>query len=329
MQPNRFDVKSQTQGRWRGLLASLGLNDRQLSGKSTECPICRNGPKSDRFRFDDKDGRGTWYCAACGAGDGVRLVEKIRGVDFKGALEILEPLCGSVRFEAPKAKGSDEILTEARDEMTTLWRSAMPLSGHCLASRYLRSRKLERLSWGSLVACVRFVEELPYFEEGGVKRMLPAMLAKYVAPDLKSAILHRTWLQEPGLKADVATPRKMWRGRVPEGGAVRLAPAAETMGVGEGLETCLSAADEAGVPVWSCLSADALVRFQPPPECKHLIIFGDNDSSFKGQYAAYGLAHRLVLAPADRRVTVEVRLPSYWDVGEKCDWNDLRQRGAA
>ncbi|NYY79755.1 hypothetical protein DMH17_06695 [Raoultella planticola] len=32
---------------------------------------------ADRFRFDDKEGRGTWFCNQCGAGDGLKLVEKV------------------------------------------------------------------------------------------------------------------------------------------------------------------------------------------------------------------------------------------------------------
>ena len=39
------------------------------------CPVCGG---SDRFRFDDKEGRGTWFCNQCGAGDGLKLVESVQ-----------------------------------------------------------------------------------------------------------------------------------------------------------------------------------------------------------------------------------------------------------
>jgi putative DNA primase/helicase len=322
----KFDVKSETQGRWRGILIALGLTDKQLSGKNTDCPLCQNGPKSDRFRFDNKDGRGTWICSACGAGDGVNLVEKLRCVDFKGALEILKPLTGSARFEAPKAKS---VAREAVcDEMASLWRRARPLTGDCLASRYLASRCIGRASWASLASCMRFVEELPYADDGGPRRYLPCLLSKFVAPDMRSAILHRTWLEEPGIKARVSKPRKMWRGSIPQGGAVRLSTPAETMGVAEGIETALSAEVMSSIPVWACLSAGALVHFQPPHECKFLIIFGDNDASFTGQYSAAGLAHRLSIMPPDKRIAVEIRTPIYCDTGEQADWNDVRRHDA-
>ena len=70
---DRIDVRTAAQGRWRDILQSLGMDERSLSGKHGPCPMC--GGK-DRFRFDDKDGRGTYFCSGCGAGDGVKLDRK-------------------------------------------------------------------------------------------------------------------------------------------------------------------------------------------------------------------------------------------------------------
>ncbi len=315
--PSRPNIHEVTQGRWRGILAAIGLNDRQLSGKHTECPICRNGAKSDAFRWDDKDGRGTWICSHCGAGTGVDLVMKVRGVDFKEACRIIEPLAGVAPFRAPKAKVEDPCATS--DQMTALWVRARLLNGYCLASRYLANRGIVRSTWPS---SLRFIDELPYSEGGAVKRYLPAMLAKFAAPDGKSAMLHRTWLSEPGEKADVEPCRKMYPGKIPEGGAVRLGPALETMGIAEGVETALAASQIHGIPVWAATSAGELVKFRPPVECRNLIVFGDNDPSWTGQLAVYSLARRLAAVPLEQRIAVEVRLPAYWDRGEKEDWND-------
>ena len=317
MQPNRrFDAKD-AQGRWRGILSALGLSTKQLGGKHVECPICQGGPESDSFRLDDKDGRGTWICSHCGAGDGWQLVQRMRGVDFKGAVEIVAPLAGHVAFEAPKAKV--HTTEETRDQMTALWWRARPLDGHDLASRYLRARGIDRQSWP---AALRVIDELPWAEDG-VKAILPAMLAKFSAPDGRSALLHRTWLQEPGVKADIDPCRKFFRGSIPAGGAVRLSMVAETMGVAEGIETALAASEMAQVPVWAACSAGELVKFNPPEQCRHLIIFGDQDASFTGQLAAYSLARKIVAAPLEKRIGVEVRLPQISDRGEKLDWNDV------
>jgi putative DNA primase/helicase len=57
-----------------------------------------------------------------------------------------------------------------------------------------------------------------------------------------------------------------------------------------------------------------LENFQPPPETKHLILFGDNDASGVGQRAAYALASRL--AP---KMRVDVKTPDE----PNTDWNDV------
>ena len=55
------------------------MDEKALSGKHGPCPLCGG---RDRFRFDDKDGRGTYFCSGCGAGDGVRLAMGITGLSF-------------------------------------------------------------------------------------------------------------------------------------------------------------------------------------------------------------------------------------------------------
>ncbi len=48
-------------GRWRDVLSNYGCNV-PSGNKHGSCPVC--GGK-DRFRFDDKQGRGTWFCSQC------------------------------------------------------------------------------------------------------------------------------------------------------------------------------------------------------------------------------------------------------------------------
>ncbi len=50
-------------GHWAKILPALGVNI--LKNRHQPCPVC--GGK-DRFRFDDQEGRGTWFCNQCGAG---------------------------------------------------------------------------------------------------------------------------------------------------------------------------------------------------------------------------------------------------------------------
>lgn len=77
-------------GHWPVLLTAMGI-DTPRGGKHGPCPIC--GGK-DRFRLDDKGGRGTWICNQCGAGDGLTLVSLVTGKTIKEAAELIAPLVG-------------------------------------------------------------------------------------------------------------------------------------------------------------------------------------------------------------------------------------------
>jgi hypothetical protein len=52
------------QHRWLDILTALGVPAKFLRNWHGPCPMC--GGK-DRFRFDDKDGKGTFFCNGCGA----------------------------------------------------------------------------------------------------------------------------------------------------------------------------------------------------------------------------------------------------------------------
>lgn len=84
------DVAAAATGYWPDLLAAVGI-DTPRGGKHGPCPTC--GGK-DRFRLDNKGGRGTWICNQCGAGDGLALVGLVTGKPIKEAAELIAPLVG-------------------------------------------------------------------------------------------------------------------------------------------------------------------------------------------------------------------------------------------
>ena len=65
-------------GRWPKILIAHGISEQFLSGKHSACPLCCSG--TDRFRFDNKNGEGTFFCNQCGAGDGFNLLSKYLGI---------------------------------------------------------------------------------------------------------------------------------------------------------------------------------------------------------------------------------------------------------
>lgn len=314
-------IHRQAFGRWKSVLMQLGVDPKFLRDNRSEqhcpCPMC--GGK-DRFRYTDFRNRGDWWCNSCGNGDGLDLLMGVKRLNLVEAIKLVETVIPTARVVARRE--SEATPEQQRMKMSELWGQALALDGNDIASRYLINRFVippER------PGALRWVKSHPYWQDGAIVGYYPIMIAKYCAPDGRSAILHRTFLAEPGAKANVPAPRRMMPGSVPMGGAVRLFPAAETMGVAEGIETALAAARIHSLPVWAALSSGSLMKFEPPVECKYLLIFMDRDLSFDGGMAANTLANRLVKRKA--QVLCELRPPFEGDenpwAARKLDWADV------
>ena len=300
---DRLDVRTAAAGRWRSILTTLGMDDKALSGKHGPCPLCGG---RDRFRFDNKDGRGTYFCSGCGAGDGVRLAMGITGLSFKDAAREIERLAGVVQPVTGKPDRSDEDKLAA---LRRVWRESKPIQRGDEAERYLLGRGLRLYD---LPEAVRVHPGLRYQDDGETVGTYAAMLATVTAPDGRAVSLHRTYLQD-GHKAPVASPKKLAQGLALSGAAIRLTAVSRVLGIAEGIETSLAASELFGVPAWSCISAQGIESFEPPEGVREVIIFADNDENFAGQAAAYRAAHRLKL----KGFAVEVCIPQ-----EPGDWLD-------
>lgn len=79
--PTVTDIVNASKGRWPHILHNMGINVPE-NNKHGACPKC--GGK-DRFRFDDKNGKGTWFCNHCGNGDGLDLITLVTGKDIKSS----------------------------------------------------------------------------------------------------------------------------------------------------------------------------------------------------------------------------------------------------
>src|SRR5262245_52152034 len=92
-------------GRWREILPRLGIETRFLTNKHGPCPLC--GGK-DRYRFDDRDGEGTYFCGQCGAGTGLILLRKLHGWDHATACAEVDKIIGTDQpIFAPARKTDD------------------------------------------------------------------------------------------------------------------------------------------------------------------------------------------------------------------------------
>ena len=294
------------EGRWRQILPALGVPAKVLNGVHQACPSCGG---TDRFRFTDVRGHGDYFCSQCGAGKGLKLLCLIHGWDFKQAMTEVDAIIG--RLPPPRPK-REWVPTPAA--LRGVYGPSLPVAEGDPVATYLAARGIDYTPISP--KAVRFHPELKH--RGGGRH--PAMLAIYSDAKGKPATIHRTYITADGRKADVDPVRMFMPGPIATGGAIRLAPVGETLGIAEGVETACAAWQRFGYPVWATTSEVLLQRWLPPPEAKRIIIFGDNDTNFVGQDAAYSLARRLVHDAVKDKIDlqVEVRIPR--EAG--LDWAD-------
>jgi putative DNA primase/helicase len=295
------EAREIAKGRWREILPAFGVESRYLVNKHGPCPVCGG---ADRFRFDDRNQHGCYFCSQCGPGDGFTLIGQITGLPFHELAERVRQMLGeSNTYQGPS--GDIEELRQ-REKMKAVWEAAgSPKSGGAV-SAYLEDR----------VGCLWPSQELREAFYG----QYPMMVSRILDYNGQRAVnLHLTLLTYDGRKADLEVNKRVMKGKLPDGCAIRLGPEKAVMGVAEGIETAISAAIMFDMPVWACVNGTLLSKWMPPPKAEQITVFGDNDENFTGQSKAYHLANRLEVQ-YKRRVTVSI--PPV--VGQ--DWNDHHHR---
>ena len=96
------DIPALARGRWREILPALGIPAEFLANRHGPCPGC--GGK-DRYRFDDKDGRGTFVCGGGGdtlTGDGFDLLMHVHGWSRQEAFRAVKEYLGLASTLPPR-----------------------------------------------------------------------------------------------------------------------------------------------------------------------------------------------------------------------------------
>lgn len=272
-------------GMWKGILTALELPDSFLTGKHGPCPLCGG---TDRFRWDNQDGRGTYICNQCGAGDGMKLACEFTGKPFAEVAPKIDSILSNVKPDTPSRYVSRQ--GDRRGALRALYLQSQPVEPGDLVDRYLAKRNLDEIGYPK---ALRYVENLRD-GEGGTHPCMLAMVGRYSQP--KFDTIHRTFLKRDGSgKAEIPSPRKLMPGPVPDGASVMLSDWTESgpLGIAEGIETAMAASAIFDMPVWAAISSTMMTKWLPPPGCEEIVIFGDNDHKFGGQAAAYQLAQRL------------------------------------
>ena len=135
MKMNVTETVKQACGHWPRILPALGV--KVIKNRHQACPVCGG---SDRFRFDDKEGRGTWFCNQCGAGDGLKLVEKVFGMNASEAAGKVNAVTGNLPPVAPEVIAAAEAETEADRKAAAalavrLMEKTRPASGNAYLTR--------------------------------------------------------------------------------------------------------------------------------------------------------------------------------------------------
>jgi len=245
---------------------------------------------------------GTGWMARCPAHDDVTpslsvdvghagrtLVHCHAGCDQRDVIEALVRLGlwrGGERIAADRT-GSSSLRphaferAERSDAALSIWRASGEAVG-TLVEAYLRARAITV----PVPPNLRFHPRLKH-PTGDVWPAMTA-LVQHGGTGAPMAV-HRTFLARDGRGKAPVSPARLMLGPC-RGGAVRLGEAGETLMVGEGIETCLSAMQATGTPAWAALSTSGLRSLDLPLSTSDVIVLADGDEA--GEAAAKASARR-------------------------------------
>lgn len=304
------DVAVAATGHWPDLLTAVGI-DIPRDGKHGPCPTC--GGK-DRFRLDDKGGRGTWICNQCGAGDGLTLVGLVTGKPIKEAAELIAPLVGLSAGGLDTAER--ERIHQQQQTRAGQVRQQVELRRHKAARRAAaimqdsEQAHAPYLARKSLGVCLCAVNRILIREVG--ENFPPASL---IVPLYNEAaeLVNVQLIRDDGTKRYLAGGQKAEAYHRIDGG--------ELVAVTEGYATGLSVNLATGATVYCAMDSGNLLNVAEITRRQHptaeIIICGDHDLDEAGQRNEITQRQTEGAALA---VEAVVALPPV-----QGDWNDYHQ----
>ncbi|EPN0282047.1 primase-helicase zinc-binding domain-containing protein [Enterobacter hormaechei] len=293
MKMNVTETVKRACGHWPRILPALGV--KVIKNQHQACPVCGG---SDRFRFDDKEGRGTWFCNQCGAGDGLKLVEKVFGVSAYEAAGKVSALTGSLPPVAEDIIAAADAETDAsRKAAATLATSLMDKALTATGNAYLTRKGFPALECLTLTTT---------HKTGGVTYRAGDVIVPL--QDDTGAMVNVQLINADGLK------------RTLKGGAVKGAwhliegkkEAGKRLWIAEGYATALTVHHLTGETVMVALSSVNLLSLASLARSQHpacqIVLAADRDLSGNGQTKA---------AAAAQACEGTVALPPVFG-----DWND-------
>ncbi|WP_400769348.1 toprim domain-containing protein [Methylosinus sporium] len=282
----------------------LGLKLPRTGEYAGPCPAC-----GGRDRFSINPRKAVWNCRGAGGGnDAIGLVEHVRGVDFRAAVEFLtgeRDLPPAPRVECqPEPAGDDD--TQRIGRARTLWREARDARGSVVDVYLKQARGLPPID-AATVRTIRFHPSFPMRGPADEPVRVPAMLcamrdARAVLDFMAGArgelteieeqaladenfirAIHATALLDDGSGKRFGKDSRRIRG-VAKGSTIMLGDLwhvlyGGTLDAGEGIETMLAAISMGGSCAFALGSAGAVAGFEYLPHVLHLRLAAENDEA--------------------------------------------------
>lgn len=274
-------------------VADLGIALPRLNpgGYRVPCHHCRKGPRDDALGVTiEREDSMVAHCFRC---------------DWRASWQPRQ----ETRQNTPRRRPEPVRIATAQDwspEADAIWRQAQPIVG-TVVEVYLRRRG----------CAMPEADEIRYLKPWS-QYPWPRMVARVTDAMTGAPIsLHFTALSLDGSgKAPIAKPKLLLRGHRKAGGVVRLCGDVTLgLGLGEGLETCLSVMVTGWRPVWCAIDAGNIAAFPLLAGVDCLTVFADHDPA--GMKAAMACQQRW--RAAGRECTIAA------PPAAGTDWNDLRE----
>jgi len=293
------DVRAKANGHWEGIFQRLDIPTNRSEG---ECPNCGG---NTRYRFDDREGRGTYYCSHCGAGTGLDMVMKVNQCGVRKAAELVADAMALPLPEPVPAREKPQHYIAIADKVAALVAKAVPGESQYLLNKGLPSPSKALLNDGSLLLTLQ---------------------------TLDGATTGAQLIRADGEKKLVAGTKKKGAfipARLPIAGEP-----VETVVICEGYATALTVCQFSDFPTFAALYEGNLLSVVMAcrdrwPDAK-IIIAADNDWHAPGELDDKGKPKRnmgfISAEKAAKSVNGWVSMPN-----DECkaDWDDYRQRNGA
>ena len=307
------DVMAAANGHWSALLATLGI-DIPPRGQHGPCPVCGG---ENRFRLDDKGGRGTWFCNQCDpqSGDGLDLVKKVSG---KGPADAARLVAGALGLdhvaihpdELERLRQQQQARTEAERQRAELQRrkaarrAASIMADHRQGvSPYLEAKGLH----GVGVALSQHVIAV------GEMTFPPGSLVVPLYTDFGSELVNVQLIDEQGHKSYLAGGQKAGACHRIAGGPLVIV--CEGYATGLSIHLATEATVYCAMDAGNLLAVARLVRgVDDPLQPCRVILCADNDANTPGNPG------KTKSGQAAAAIGARVALPA-----EAGDWNDYHQ----